>query len=86
MTDHKEYKPKPQTQKSSKKSKLNSYAKFSGIAFQMVVIIFLGSYGGVKLDEKYPNQYSAYTIICGLASIAISIYFIITQVNNISKK
>jgi len=52
----------------------------------MLVIIGLGSYGGVKLDEAYPNEYSMYTIICSLASIAIAMYLVIKQVSRISKR
>ncbi|MEM7380382.1 MAG: AtpZ/AtpI family protein [Bacteroidota bacterium] len=64
-----------------KKNPLNSYARFSGIAFQMIAIIGLGTYAGVKLDEAYPNQYSAYTVICSLASVGLAMYFVIKQVS-----
>ena len=46
----------------------------------MLVTIGLGTYAGVKLDEHYPNQYSAYTISCALASIFIALYSVIKQV------
>ncbi|MCB0466336.1 MAG: AtpZ/AtpI family protein [Aequorivita sp.] len=66
-------------------SRLSGYARYSGIAFQMIAIIGLGSYGGMKLDEKWPNKYSLYTIICSLLSVAIATYFVIKQANSISK-
>ncbi|MGB5820138.1 MAG: AtpZ/AtpI family protein [Saonia sp.] len=69
-----------------KKNQLNSYAKFSGIAIQMIVIIGLGSYGGVQLDEIYPNKYHMFTLICSLGSVAIAMYMVIKQVSNVSKK
>lgn len=69
----------------NRKNQLNSYARFSGIAFQMIVIIGLGSYGGVKLDESYPNEYHFFTLLCSLASVAIAMYVVIKQVTNISK-
>ncbi|MEX0290441.1 MAG: AtpZ/AtpI family protein [Flavobacteriaceae bacterium] len=68
-----------------KSSSVNSYARYSGIAIQMLAIIGLGSYGGVKLDELYPNKYHVYTLVCSLASIAIAMYLVIKQVNNNSK-
>ena len=71
-------------QKSS--SKINAYAKFSGIAFQMIAVIGLGSYGGVKLDEIYPNQYAVFTIACSLLAVAMATYFVIKQVSDTSKK
>jgi len=47
----------------------------------MIAIIGLGTFGGVKLDEIYPNQYSVFTIICGLASVGTAMYFVVKQVN-----
>jgi len=82
LTEHKETK----IQKQNKDSRINSYAKFSGIAFQMVAIIGLGSFGGVKLDEYYPNKYSVFTIICSLVSIGIALYYVIKQVTGFSNK
>ena len=80
MTDPKESKnPK-------RSSRIRSYARFSGIAIQMIVIIGLGTYGGYKLDEAYPNDYSAYTLICSLSSVAIALYLMIKQATNFSKK
>ena len=82
MTDHSGSKrPKP-----SKKDRINAYARFSGIAFQMIAIIGLGTYGGVKLDESYPNDYSLFTIICSLASVGAAMYYVIRQVNDFSNK
>lgn len=80
MTDHKESKNQRQSRR------LKNYARFSGIAFQMVAIIGLGSYGGVKLDEAYPNEYSIFTIICSLISVAIALYFVIKQASEFSNK
>jgi hypothetical protein len=48
----------------------------------MVVIIVLGSFGGVKLDELYPNNYSLFTVICSLVSVGIAMYFVVQQVNS----
>lgn len=72
-------------QKLPKKSQLNNYARFSGIAFQMIAIIALGSYGGVKLDELYPDFYPMFTLVCSLASVAVAMYLVIKQVGNMSK-
>ena len=68
-----------------KSSSVNSYARYSGIAIQMLAIIGLGTYGGIKLDEAYPNKYHIYTLVCSLASIAIAMYFVIKQVSNNTK-
>ena len=73
-----------QSQKNQPKKQLHKYARFSGIAFQMIVIIILGALGGRKLDEVYPNQYQLFTIICSLLAVAISMYYVVKQVNKIS--
>jgi hypothetical protein len=52
----------------------------------MIVIIVLGTFGGMKLDEIYPNEYSVFTIICSLFAVGISMYFVIKQVTDFSKK
>lgn len=63
------------------KKQLNKYARFSGIAFQMIVIIALATYAGIKLDEAYPNNNKLYTIIFSLVGVAISMYYVIKQVS-----
>ena len=68
------------------KEQLNTFARFSSTGFQMIVIIGLGTYAGIKLDKDYPNKYSLFTIICSLTAIAISLYLVIKQVTNFSKK
>lgn len=80
MTDHKESK------KPNRSNRIRNYARFSGIAFQMIAIIGLGSYGGVKLDEAYPNEYSLYTIIFSLLAVALAMYYVIRQVSDSSTK
>ena len=75
----------PKRPKESKKNPLNSYAQYSAIAFQMMAIIGLGTYGGIKLDEAYPNDYHLYTLICSLVSIALAMYLVIKRVSDMSK-
>ncbi|AVI50641.1 MAG: ATPase F0F1 [Flavobacterium sp.] len=52
----------------------------------MIAIIVLGTFGGIKLDEIYPNEYSLFTIICSLLAVGISMYFVVKQVTDFSKK
>ena len=68
------------------KNRLNNYARFTGIGFQMLVIIGLGVFAGIKLDESYPNEYQLFTIICSLAAIGIAMYSVIKQVANFTNK
>lgn len=73
--NHSKRKP-PQNQK----DKLNSYARFSGIAIQMFAIIGVGTFIGVKLDEKYPNKHNLYTLILSLSSVIMSIVYVIRRI------
>ncbi len=71
--------------KEKPKNQLNSYARFSGIAIQMFAIIGIGSFVGVKLDEKFPNTHNLYTIILSLSSVILAIFFVIKQILSASK-
>ena len=67
------------------KDKPNSYARFSGIAIQMFAIIGIGTFIGVKLDEKYPNKHNLYTLILSLTSVIMSIVYVIRRIIASSK-
>lgn len=70
--------------KDLKKKQLNTYVKFSGMAFQMMAIIGVMVFVGVKLDSKFPNQYSAYTVVFSLLGVIGAMYQIIKQVINVN--
>jgi len=72
-------------QKLPKKNKYGAYARFSGMAFQMIGIIFVGSFVGVKLDERFPNDNNWYTMALSLASVILSIFMVIRNINSASK-
>lgn len=59
---------------------------FSGVAFQMGIIIAIGAYSGVYLDKKYPNKYSAFTVILSLAGVFLALYTVIKQVAKMNKE
>ena len=65
---------------------LNSYARFSGIAIQMLAIIIAGTFIGVKLDEKFPNEHDLYTLSFSLSSVIIAIIYVIRRIIAASKK
>lgn len=58
---------------------LKKWVVFSGIAIQMGIVIAAGAFLGVYLDEKIPNEYSAFTIICSLSGVFLALYWIIKQ-------
>lgn len=72
-------------QKHPKKKSFKTYARFSGIVFQMIAIIVAGSYIGVRLDENFPNENNWYTISLSLISVIISVIVVIKNINSASK-
>jgi F0F1-type ATP synthase assembly protein I len=58
-----------------KKRQLNAYARYSNIAFQMLVIILAGVFGGYKLDG-WLGTTPVFTILLSLLSVILAIYFV----------
>ncbi|MBK9190825.1 MAG: AtpZ/AtpI family protein [Crocinitomicaceae bacterium] len=63
----------------SKKKISNPFLRFSGIAFQMGILIAFGAWGGSELDKAAHNQKPVYAVIFSLLAIAISLYLIIKE-------
>lgn len=71
--------------KKQNKKPLNKYIRFSGIALQMGLTIYLGSKLGEWLDSKYVNPNQLYTKICTLVAVFAAMFSVIVQVTNLSK-
>ena len=61
----------------SRKKSLNSYAKYSSIAFQMLFIILAGVYAGIKLDAWLKIKFPIFTLVLSLGAVSLSIYYAI---------
>ncbi|MFH6945343.1 AtpZ/AtpI family protein [Flavobacterium sp. FlaQc-50] len=72
-------------EKEPNKSPNNKWIALINIPFQMGIIIFLFSYLGVWLDEKYSNGSSVWTIVLSLLSVFLALYNVIRQVKNLNK-
>ncbi|MWB93823.1 F0F1-ATPase subunit [Flavobacterium sp. GA093] len=72
-------------EKEPNKNNRNKWIVFVNIPFQMGIIIFLFCYVGIKLDEKYSNGGSVWTIILSLLSVFLALYNVIRQVKNLNK-
>jgi Putative F0F1-ATPase subunit Ca2+/Mg2+ transporter len=64
----------------SPSKKVNNYARFSGMAFQMMGTIALGTFLGVKLDAWQQNNFPAWTLGLSLGSVAAALYLMIKQI------
>ncbi len=59
---------------------INSYAKFSSMGFQMIVVIGAFTYAGVKIDESAHHTTKWVTAVLSLIGVFISLYLVIRAV------
>lgn len=55
---------------------MNNYIKYSGLGFQMIVIIGVFSFAGYKIDETLHHQTQWVTAVLSLLGVFISLYLI----------
>lgn len=56
---------------------LKNYARYSGLAIEMGVIIFAGAFGGLKLDQKLDLSFPFFTLILTILALIMAIYIAI---------
>lgn len=71
---------KKRKNKDDKKSGINSYARYSGIAFEMLGIISLGTFAGIKIDEKRNAEFPLFTTILSLVSVFIALFVVLKNI------
>lgn len=49
------------------------------MVFQMAAVIGLGTLLGIWADGRFPNKYSAYTIVGALLGVFIAMYVVFKQ-------
>jgi hypothetical protein len=54
---------------------LSNYAKYSSLAFQMLAIILLGVFGGIKLDEWLELKFPVFTVVLSLLATGAAMYY-----------
>lgn len=52
----------------------NGFARYSGMAFQMIAIILITTWGGIKLDKISGFEKPVFTIILSLLGVFAAIY------------
>lgn len=60
----------------------SSYAKYTGLAFQMVIVIGLFTFAGYKMDEAAGHEIKWVTAVLSLAGVFVSLYLVIRSVRN----
>ena len=65
---------KKKNPKSPQNKGINDFAKYSGLAFQMLGIILVTVWGGVKLDKLTGWHTPVFTIVLSLLGVFAAIY------------
>ena len=60
----------------------SSYAKYTGMAFQMIAVIGIMTFAGYKIDEEAGHQTKWVTAVMSLTGVFISLYLMLRSVKN----
>ena len=69
--------PPNKDKQSQGRSGLNDYLKYAGMGAQMLVIIFIFTWAGIKLDQRSSGDQQIYTAILSLMGVIIGIYTVL---------
>jgi uncharacterized membrane protein len=61
---------------------VNDYVKYTGIAFQMIVIIGVLSFAGYEIDKRAAHTTPWVTAMLSLSGVFISLYLVIKSVKD----
>ena len=67
---------KPKNPEKTAKS-LSDYAKYSSLAFQMIVIILIGVVGGIKLDHWLKMTFPLFTVVLSFLAVILALYYVL---------
>ena len=59
------------------RSGMNDYMKYAGMGFQMLAIIGIFTWAGIKLDHRSGSDKQIYTAILSLLGVIIGIYTVL---------
>jgi F0F1-type ATP synthase assembly protein I len=76
MQEYQKNRKNQKKQISNSGSGLGDYARYSGLAFEMIAIILGTSFGGVKLDEHFGTK-PLFTVILSLFGVGASLYIVL---------
>lgn len=53
---------------------LKEYARYSNLGIQMIVVILLGVFGGIKLDKWLDLKFPIFTVVLSFLGVVLGIY------------
>lgn len=69
---------KPSQKSSNQKRPVNIYIRYSNMAFQLFAAIFLGVWGGMKLDSLWGTD-PWLTVVLSLFGVAAGLYSVLKE-------
>ena len=72
--------PSKTTKDQSRKSALSDYGRYSSLAFQMIAIILVGVFGGIKLDQVVRWEFPAFTLVFTILAVFMSMYYAVKDI------
>ncbi len=70
-------KTKKRIERKNKTDNYNKILKYLNIPFEMLVIIGLGTWGGIQLDRVFATKFPIFSVILIFLSIALAIYYVV---------
>ena len=61
---------------------VSAYAKYTGLAIQMIAVIGIFTFAGFKIDEAARHATKWVTAVMSLAGVFISLYLVFRSVKN----
>ena len=58
-------------------NRLNDYARYSSIGFQMIAVVLIGVWGGIQLDKLVAFKFPVFTVVLSISSVFISLYLVL---------
>ncbi|WP_345071694.1 AtpZ/AtpI family protein [Hymenobacter fastidiosus] len=71
----------PPPNKSDDADRMRAFARYSGLGFQMLAIIGLCTWGGLKLDEYFQTENPWYTIGLMVSGLVAATYQVIRSLS-----
>lgn len=67
----------PVSKPEKNKKYLHDYARYSTLAFKLIVIVLIGFFGGMKLDQWLKFELPVFTLVLAVAGLFLSLYLLL---------
>ncbi|MBT3242765.1 MAG: AtpZ/AtpI family protein [Bacteroidetes bacterium] len=70
-----------ENKRDKEKKELKDYARYSNLAFKLIVIVLAGFFGGMKLDQLLNLEIPVFTLVLASSGLFLSLYLLIKDLN-----